>query len=104
MMPSSLCQVVVVQRWESVQPRFQVRRLRPRSQRMVRERLAKRLGRVERVRVVCRRVVRVRVRTVRRDTVRSCCRGMGLVGYLGLGVHGTGLRGETSMGFGSALV
>ena len=72
MMPESLCQVVGVQRWPRVQPRFQARRLRPRIQRVRRVRLVGRLCLGVTVRVRWRAVVARRARMVRRVTVRSC--------------------------------
>ena len=71
MMPSSLCQCVVMQRWPSVQERFQVRRARDRSQRIVRGRFMRRERRGERVRVRWRNEVVRMARMERRETVRS---------------------------------
>ncbi len=71
MTPSSLCQWVVMQRWPSVQERFQVRRARDRSQRMVRGRLRRRERRGERVVVRWRKEVVKKARMERRETVRS---------------------------------
>lgn len=73
MTPSSLCQWVVMQRWPSVQLRFQVRRARERSQRIVRGRLRRRERRGERVEVWWRKEVEMRERMERRETVRSWC-------------------------------
>lgn len=72
MMPESLCQVTGVQRWPRVQPRFQERRESPRTQRMRRERLERRLCLGFRVRVRWRMVVVERAIMVKRETVRSC--------------------------------
>lgn len=72
MMPESLCQVTEVQRWPRVQPRFQERRESPRTQRMRRERLERRLYFGFRVRVKCKMVVAMRAIIVKRETVRSC--------------------------------
>ena len=72
MMPESLCQVRGVQRWPRVQPRFQERRARPRTQRRRRERLVRRLCFGVRVRRRWRVVVEARAMRVRRETVRSC--------------------------------
>ena len=77
MMPESLCQVAGVQRWPRVQPRFQERRERPRSQRVRRERLERRLCFGFRVRVRWRMVVVMKASMVKRETVRSW--GLGLV-------------------------
>ena len=71
-MPSSLCQWVVMQRWPRVQVRFQDRRERERSQRMVRGRERRRERRGERRVVWWREVVKRKERMVRRETVRSC--------------------------------
>ncbi len=73
MTPSSLCQCVVMQRWPSVQERFQVRSAREESQRMVRGRLMRRERRGERVVVRCRKEVVKKARMERRETVRSWC-------------------------------
>ena len=75
MMPESLCQVFGVQRWPRVQPRFQVRRARPRIQRVRRVRLVGRLCLGVRVWVRWRVVVARRAMMVRRETVRSCVSG-----------------------------
>ena len=71
MMPESLCQVVGVQRWPRVQPRFQARRERPRIQRMRRVRLVGRLRFGVGVWLRWRAVVARRARMVERETVRS---------------------------------
>ena len=71
MTPASLCQRLTMQRWPSVQDRFQVRRDRPRSQRMVRTVLAVRLIFGLSDRVKWRIEVAVRETKVRRETERS---------------------------------
>ena len=71
MMPESLCQVMGVQRWPRVQPRFQERRERPRIQRTRRERLERRLCFGFRVRARWRVVVAARAIMVKRETARS---------------------------------
>ncbi len=70
--PSELCHLWVVQRWPRVQPRFQVSRARPRSQRIESMRLARREVRGGRWLVKWSMVVRKRERMERRETVRSC--------------------------------
>lgn len=71
-MPSLLCHVLVVQRWPSVQPRFHDRRARPRSQRIVRVKLARRLVRALRMPEKWRTLVAMRETSERRETVKSC--------------------------------
>ena len=71
MMPASLCQRETMHLWPSVQVRFQVRRARPRSQRMVRAELATRFILGARERVKWRTEVTKRETRVRRETERS---------------------------------
>ena len=71
MTPASLCQVLTMQRWPRVQVRFQVRRERPRSQRMVRRVFAVRFTLGFRERVKWRAEVKKRETRVRRETERS---------------------------------
>lgn len=72
MIPSLLCHVARVQRWPSVQPRFQDRRARPRIQRIVRARLARRLVRALRMPEKWRMLVAMRETRDKMETVRSC--------------------------------
>lgn len=60
-----------MQRWPSVQERFQVRRARERSQRMVRGVLMRRERRGGRVLVWWRKEVATKARMERREMVRS---------------------------------
>ena len=61
-----------MQRWPSVQERFQVRSARERSQRMVRGVFMRRERREGRVLVWWRKEVKRKARMERRETVRSC--------------------------------